>query len=124
MRSLSLDVLDLRERRLSLDDAQGTVSALLLDEVVELARLVDVGRDVDRTGRRHLAAAGKLERELRLAQRPEDALRLRDEVGLAQPADRISKSEYGCPVLRIITFSTFSFCTASFTTSTTSHTTL
>ena len=52
---LGLDVLDLREGRFALDDAERAVPALLLDQVVQVARLVNVGRDVDRPGRRHLA---------------------------------------------------------------------
>src|SRR4029077_13577303 len=60
---LGLDVLDLGERRLALDDSEGAVPPLLLDEVVQVARLVDVGRDMDRPGRRHLAAPREGERE-------------------------------------------------------------
>ena len=65
------------------------VAALLLDEVVEPARLVDVLGDVRRERRRHLALREQRHRELDLLDRLHDPLRLRDELGLAQPAGRL-----------------------------------
>ena len=51
--------LDAAERVLALHDAERAVAALLLDEVVERARLADSFRDVRRERRRHLAASSR-----------------------------------------------------------------
>src|SRR5205823_1388961 len=97
---LGLDVLDSRQAPLTLDDAERAVAVLRLDEVVERACLVDFGRNVDRPGRRHLAAPGEGDRELRLLERADDALRLRDELGLAKPARRLRRDDEPLRVLR------------------------
>src|SRR5207253_4875760 len=81
--------LDPAERVLALDDAERAVAALLLDQVVERARLAHVLRDVRRKRGRHLAALRKPERELRLLDRGDDALRFRHELRLAQPTRRL-----------------------------------
>src|SRR6266536_375294 len=99
MRPLGLDVLDAREPALALDDTERPVTTLRLDEVVERPRLVDLGCDVDRPRRRHLAATGERQGELRLLEGAENALRLRDELGLAQPSGRLRRDDEPARVL-------------------------
>ena len=76
------------------------VAVLLLHEVVERARLVHVLRDMRRERRRHLPVLGQAHRELHFLQRLEHALRLRDELGLAQPAGRLRRGDEPLRVLR------------------------
>ena len=72
-----------------------------LDEVVERPRLVDVLRDVRRERRRHLAVlAPGLSANFDLLDRVDDALRLRHELGLAQPAGRLGRLDEPLRVLR------------------------
>ena len=93
-------MLDPPERALTLHDAGGALDALLLDDVVEGARLLDVLRDVRREGNRHLSPPGERERELRLLERLHDPLRLRHELRLAQPAGRLGGNDEPLGVLR------------------------
>ena len=60
----------------------------------------DVLRDVRRNGRRHLAVLEEPHRELDLLERLRDALRLRHELGLAQPAGRLRRGDEPLRVLR------------------------
>src|SRR5262249_15360603 len=57
-------------------------------------------RDVRRERRRHLPLLREGERELRLLDRRDDALRLRDELRLAQPAGRLCRDDEPPRVLR------------------------
>src|SRR6184192_4358542 len=92
--------LDPAERVLALDDAERAVASLLLDQVVERARLADVLRDVRRERRRHLAALREPEGELGLLDRRDDALCLRHQLGLTQPAGRLRRRHEPLGVLR------------------------
>ena len=92
--------LDPAERLLALDDAGGAVAVLRLDEVEERPRLVHLGSDVRRERRWHLALDGEAHRELHLLDRRDDALRLRHELGLAQPAGRLRRRNEPLRVLR------------------------
>ena len=78
----------------------GPVHALLLDEVEERARLLHALGDVRREGRRHLAVLEQAHGELHLLDRGDDALRLRHELGLAQPAGRLRGGDEPVRVLR------------------------
>ena len=81
------------ERLLALDDARVAGHTLLTDQVVEPAGLLDVLRDVRRERRRHLAVPSQVKRESRLLDRRDDALRLRHQLGLAQPAGRLGRGD-------------------------------
>ncbi len=85
---------------LALDDAGGAVTALRLDEVEQRAGLLHVRRDVRREGRRHLALRQERHRELDLLDRLHDALGLRHELGLAEPAGRLRRRDEPLGVLR------------------------
>src|SRR5947199_10740239 len=60
---------EVHQRLLALDDAESACAVLLLDALVERARLVDVGCDVRRERRRDLAVPCEAERELDLLDR-------------------------------------------------------
>src|SRR5256714_3641683 len=98
--ALVISVREHRQRSLALDDPAIALAVLLGDELVQPARLLDVLRDVGRKRRRHLADACELDREARLAARLDDPLRLRDELGLAQPAGRHRRADEPLGVLR------------------------
>src|SRR5439155_6164651 len=96
-------VVTVRERRqggLALDDPAVAVAVLLRDELVQAAGLADVLRDMGRKRQRHLADARELDREASLADRLDDPLRLRDELGLAQPAGRHRRADEPLRMLR------------------------
>src|SRR5919106_194897 len=93
-------VLEPRERALALDDAERAVAPLLLDEVVEPSRLVDVLCHVDRPGRRHFAVPQQAHGELDLLERRDDALRLRNELRLPEPPRRLRRGDEPLCVLR------------------------
>ena len=80
--------LDPGQRMLALDDPERSVAPLLLDEVVEQPRLLDALGHVRRERRRHFAVTRELEGEACLLDRRDDALRLRNELRLAQPTGR------------------------------------
>ena len=67
---------------------------------MEAARLVDLLRDVRRERQRHLALAREAHRELHLRDRGDHALRLRHELGLAQPPRRLRRLDEPLRVLR------------------------
>src|SRR5437763_16325204 len=92
-------MVELRERMLSLNVAERSLPVLLADERVGVPRLVDVARHVRRERRRHLAVLCEAQRELRLLERLDDALRLRHELGLAQPASRLGRLDEPLRVL-------------------------
>ena len=92
--------LDLVQRVLALDDAGCAVDALLLDDLVEPAGLLDVLGHVRRKRNRHLPAPRQRQRELGLLERLHDPLRLRHELGLAQPARRLRRNDEPLRVLR------------------------
>src|SRR3989442_755349 len=92
--------LDPRQRPLALHDPERAVAALLLDELVERARLAHVVGDVRRKRRRHLPVAREADREAGLLNRGDDSLRLRDELHLAQPAGRDRRLDEPLRVLR------------------------
>src|SRR5262249_29706782 len=77
-----------REAALALDDAAVAAPVLPRDELVEQPGLAHVLRDVRRARAHGLAVPAELERELRLRDGLRHALRLRHELGLAQPARR------------------------------------
>src|SRR3954468_19585333 len=85
---------------LSLNVAERSLPVLFADELAEVPRLVDVTRHVRRERRRHLAVLCEAQRELRLLERLDDALRLRHELGLAQPARRLGRLDEPLRVLR------------------------
>src|SRR5262249_19827757 len=77
-----------RERALALHDAAVAGDALVAHEIVEAPRLAHVLRHVRRERRRNLAVPREIERELRLLDRGGHPLRLRHELGLAEPPSR------------------------------------
>ena len=85
---------------LALDDPERAVAPLRLDDVVERAGLLHVGCHVRRHRRRHLAVPGERHRELHLLDRRDDALCLRNELGLAQPARGLRRGDEPLRVLR------------------------
>src|SRR6266566_759204 len=91
--ALVVAVRQLRQRSLALDDPEIALAVLLGDELVQAARLLDVLRHVRRKRRRHLADTRELDREARLADRLDDALRVGDELRLAQPARRHRRAD-------------------------------
>ena len=93
-------LVDLRQRPLGLDDAERAAPTLVPHDVVQAARLVDPVGDVRRERQRDLSAAEQIERELRLLDRRDDALRLGHELGLAQPARRLRRDDEPARVLR------------------------
>jgi hypothetical protein len=90
-----------RQGTLALDDAVVAAPARLAHrQVVEAPGLAHVLRDVRRERRRHLALDGEIDRELRLLDRRDHSLRLRNELGLAQPAGRLRGGDEPLRVLR------------------------
>src|SRR5438477_4951021 len=100
MRAGRLDELDAAERVLTLHDPQRAAHSLRLDDVVEPTRLADVPRRMRWERRRDLAVPRQPHRELHLLDRRDDALRLRNELGLAQPAGRLRGGDEPLRVLR------------------------
>src|SRR5436190_23122712 len=100
MRAGRLDELDAAERVLTLRDPQRAALSLRLDDVVEPTRLVDVPRRMRWERRRDLAVPRQPHRELHLLDRRDDALRLRNELGLAQPARGLRRGDEPLRVLR------------------------
>src|SRR5262249_13552192 len=101
LRSLRMVLeIDAGQRAFTLDDPAGTRDAVLTHDVVELARLVDALGDVRRDGQRHLAVAQQPPCEPGLRDRRHDALRLRYQLGLAQPAGRLRRLDEPLRVLR------------------------
>src|SRR3954447_7024310 len=98
-RTRFLGELDATERMLALDDAERAVTALFLHEVVEGTRLANPLGDVRRERRRDLALLQQPERELRLLDRRDDALGLRHELSLAEPAGRQRRADEPLRVL-------------------------
>src|SRR4051812_13654502 len=70
-------VLDPRQRSLALDDPERAFATLFANELVERPRLADVRGHVRRERRGHLALLRQTNRELRLLDGRDDALRLR-----------------------------------------------
>src|SRR6266566_2657449 len=66
-----------RQRSLALDDPERTGAPLFADELAERARFTDVRGDVRRNRAGCLASLDQADRELRLLDRGDDALRLR-----------------------------------------------
>src|SRR5206468_2625587 len=91
--------LDPAQRVLALNDAERSVPSLLFHEGVEVARLVDAIGYMGWERRRHLATPCQAEGELRLLDRGDDALRLGNELGLAQPTRRLRRSDEPVRVL-------------------------
>src|SRR6266496_2045555 len=88
------------ERALALDMPERALAILFLDDLAQVARLVDVPGDVrDRNGP-HLAVARKAGAELELLDGGDVALRLRDQLLLAQPARRLGGADEPLGVLR------------------------
>src|SRR6266508_408349 len=82
-------MLDTRERLLALDDSGRAGASLRVDELVEAASLLNPVGHVWWDGGRHLSVLGERDGELRLLDRGDDPLRLRDELHLAEPAGRL-----------------------------------
>src|SRR5439155_5918823 len=99
-RSGLLQELDATERVLTLDDPERALAVLPLDQLAQEPRFLHVLRHVWRDRRRHLAVPGQLEREADLLDRFDDALRLRHELGLAQPARGLGRFDEPLRVLR------------------------
>src|SRR5436190_13140929 len=99
-RTARIRVLDARQRPLALDDPERTFASLLSDELVERARLAHIRSDVRRNRHRHLALAGEPKREFRLLDGRDNALRLRHELCLAEPAGRLRRRHEPLRVLR------------------------
>src|SRR5207248_9815188 len=99
-RAVLLGELDVREPLLALDDALRAVAALLLDQVVERPRLLDVLSDVRDRNRPDLAVLCQAHRELCLLDRGDDTLRVRYQLLLAQPAGRLRGGDEPFGVLR------------------------
>src|SRR6266480_7131007 len=79
--------------------AEGALPVLLADDLAQVARLVHVLRRVrDRNGP-HLAVARKAGAELELLDGGDVALRLRDQLLLAQPARRLARPDEPLRVL-------------------------
>ncbi len=74
-------------------------ASLPLDQVVQQPRFVHVLGDVRRERRRHLPVPRQVEREADLLDRLGDTLRLRHELGLAQPARRLRRLDEPLRVL-------------------------
>src|SRR5579885_3374392 len=100
LRAEAVAVREAGQRALALDDAGEALASLRLGQVVEPPRLDDVLGDVQRERRRHLPLAREVEREARLLDRRDDALRLRHQLGLAQPARRLRRHDEPLRVLR------------------------
>ena len=90
----------LRECVLALHVAERALAVLLADELVEVARLADVLRDVRREREPGLVVLREIDRELHLLDRRDDTLRLRHELRLAQPARRLGRADEPLRVLR------------------------
>src|SRR6201987_1033976 len=90
---------ELGQGGLALDDARGTLTALLLRELAKVARFADVQGHVGRKRRRHLAVLREAQRDLPLLDRRDDALGLRHELGLAEPAGRLGRLDEPLRVL-------------------------
>src|SRR6266508_3102301 len=93
-------MLDTRERLLALDDSGRAGASLRVDELVEAASLLNPVGHVWRDGGRHLSVLGERDGELRLLDRGDDPLRLRDELHLAEPAGRLGGVDEPFGVLR------------------------
>ena len=85
---------------LALHVAERALAVLRLHDLPEVARLLDVLRDVRRELEPGLAVPREVDRELHLLDRRDDALRLRHELGLAQPAGRLRRADEPLRVLR------------------------
>src|SRR3954462_11039057 len=93
-------MVELRQRVLALDVAEGALPVLLAHDLVQVARLVHVlGRVRDRN-RPHLAVTREAGAELELLDGGDVALRLRDQLLLAQPARRLGRADEPFGVLR------------------------
>ena len=93
-------VRELRERVLALHVAERALAILRLHDLPQVARLLDVLRDVRRELEPRLAVPREVDRELHLLDRRDDALRLRHELRLAQPAGRLGRADEPLRVLR------------------------
>src|SRR5581483_10726114 len=101
LRADAVPVREARQRTLALHDAGEAANAVLAGgDVGEAARFLHVLGDVRRERRRHLAVTREVERELRLLDRGDNALCLRHELGLAQPARRLRGDDEPLRVLR------------------------
>src|SRR5437763_11833714 len=92
-------VLELREGALSLDVTERALAILLADDLAQVAGLAHVLRHVRREREARLVVLGEVHRELHLLHRRDDALRLRHELGLAQPARRLGRADEPLRVL-------------------------
>src|SRR5262249_10836988 len=88
------------ERALALDDPLSALAILLLNDLAQIAGLVHVRRRVRERNGAHLAVAREAGAELQLLDRGHVALRLRDQLLLAQPARRLGGGDDPLRVLR------------------------
>src|SRR3954453_24146579 len=91
---------ELRERALALHVTHESLAVLLVHEPVQAARLAHVAGDVGRERQPRLVVCDQLHRELHLLHARNDALGLRDELGLAQPTGRLRRADEPLRVLR------------------------
>src|SRR5262249_12453127 len=99
-RLVDVPVVELGERVLALDVPECALAVLLADELAQVARLVHVLRRVRERDRADLAVLRKRGAELDLLDRGDVALRLRDQLLLAQPARRLARPDEPLRVLR------------------------
>src|SRR6516165_2575506 len=93
-------VVEPSERALALDDSESTFAVLLVHDLTQVAGLVHVRRRVGERNGPHLAVARQAGAELELLDGGDIALRLRDQLLLAQPARRLGRCDEPLRVLR------------------------
>ncbi len=99
-RSASYPCTSFDERVLALHLAHEPLSVLRPRELVQRTRLADVGRHMRREREPGLVVRDQLHGELHLLHARDDALGLRDELGLAEPPRRLRRADEPLRVLR------------------------